>query len=355
MKLYNGKCEVVLKKLTSDSFDALVTDPPSSIGFKDHDWDHDKGGFDIWVSWMTGIMTECYRVMKPGAYGVVWALPKRCHWMGSALEKAGFEVRDVITHVMGDGIPKSRNIYKDLKSLLEDPKEVENFKHLGTGLKPAAEFWFLIRKPMTEASAARNVLQWKTGGINIEDCRIKSNSDKNSGRWPSNLIFSHSDECTDEACDSECPCLLLNQQSGIKQARKALVDDKRHVDYRENSGSVWVGGLGRRTPENSYNDSGGASRFFYCIKPTKKERTSNGKIENDHPTIKSIKLMRYLTRLVTPKNGLVLDPFMGSGTTGLACLEEEFDFIGIEEKSKFFAISQKRLTFLKNELSNKII
>lgn len=111
-KLFNSDCIALLKKAPSNSIDALVTDPPAGISFMNKEWDDDKGGRDGWIKWLTEVATECYRVMKPGARGLVWAIPRTAHWTAAALENAGFEVRDVITHLFGTGFPKSLDVSK---------------------------------------------------------------------------------------------------------------------------------------------------------------------------------------------------------------------------------------------------
>ena len=105
-----------LKSLETNSLDSLVTDPPAGIGFLKLDWDKDKGGRQEWVSWMESIMTECHRVLKPGAHGLVWALPRTSHWTATALENSGFRIKDVITHVFGTGFPKNTSIENLIKS-----------------------------------------------------------------------------------------------------------------------------------------------------------------------------------------------------------------------------------------------
>jgi hypothetical protein len=170
-----GDCLEVLKTLPDNSVDSVVTDPPAGIGFmssgkKDH-WDSDKGGRDHWIGWMSEVMSECKRVMKPGAHGLVWALPRTAHWTGTALENAGFEIRDKIYHCFGTGFPKSTNVAKQLqkKGLLEEAKI---FEGMGTSLKPSIEEWVLIRKPIREKTVSENVLKWSTGALNIDKSRI---------------------------------------------------------------------------------------------------------------------------------------------------------------------------------------
>lgn len=109
-KLLLGDCLKIMKNSRDNQIDALVTDPPAGISFMNKEWDSDKGGRNAWIAWMTEVMTECHRVMKPGAHGLVWALPRTSHWTAMALENAGFEVQDVVTHLFGTGFPKSMNI-----------------------------------------------------------------------------------------------------------------------------------------------------------------------------------------------------------------------------------------------------
>jgi DNA modification methylase len=119
--IIHGDCLTELAKLESNSIDALVTDPPAGIAFMNKSWDHDKGGRDIWIAWLTNVMAEALRVLKPGAHGFVWALDKTSHWTATACEDAGFEVRRKIYHVFGSGFPKSRNLWKnDIQSLIEE-------------------------------------------------------------------------------------------------------------------------------------------------------------------------------------------------------------------------------------------
>lgn len=367
MQIIHGDCLDVLKTLPENSVDSLVTDPPAGISFMGKDWDGDKGGRKEWCAWMESVMRECLRVLKPGAHGLVWAIPRTSHWTATALEDAGFEVRDCITHLFGSGFPKSQNISiaidkqsgavghrgkafvtagagerKDIqkttgweidpghKPVTEAAKEWEGW---GTALKPAAEFWWLVRKPLEEKTVAANVQKWKTGGINIDGSRIEgkprtthaagnfqSKTDKTGkifagyglgvklsepkGRFPANLVFSHSPGCSDDKCQDDCAVKALDGQNE------------------------------------------GAFRFFYCAKISPSERNEGAK--NNHPTVKPKKLMAYLIKLITPPNGIVLDPFMGSGSTGIAAKENAFDFIGIEREQEYFEISTARIESAKN-------
>jgi DNA modification methylase len=396
-------CLITLKALADNSLDSLVTDPPAGIGFMGKDWDKDKGGRDAWVSWMTEVMAECLRVLKPGAHGLVWALPRTSHWTATALENAGFEVRDVITHLFGTGFPKSLDISKAIdkaagagrsiiglnpyankgspvsKQSVEFMKGTEErnqyitapttdaakqWQGWGTALKPASEHWILVRKPLAEKTVAGNVLKHGTGGINIDGCRIAGaipqvpqrdmttihgnqfgNGDgkgrngemsRSDGRFPSNLVLSHNEDC-DEECTDGCAVAELDGQSGVTVSHTHVRKPKGTENRTNPSG--WK--ESNRTTGLSVGptDSGGASRFFYCAKASKSDRGEG----NVHPTVKSTKLMSYLIKLITPPGGTVLDPFAGSGSTGVAALSQGFGFLGIESDAEYCEIARKRL------------
>lgn len=310
--LHHGDSLFVMNAIAAESVDSLVTDPPAGISFMGKAWDGDKGGRDGWVKWLTDVMVEAKRVLKPGAHGFVWSLPRTSHWTATALENAGFEVRDIVTHVFGTGFPKSLNVGEGR----------------GTALKPASEHWVLVRKPLGEKTVARNVERHGTGAINIDasrigteqiesgragrgECESKAFGKKlmatemsfSTGRFPANFVLSHNDDC-EEACTEGCAVAALDRQNELRG-----------------------------------KESGGASRFFYCAKPSKRERGDG----NVHPTVKSLKLMTYLITMITPSGGMVLDPFMGSGTTGLAAKGAGFRFVGIEQEQEYFEISRKRM------------
>ncbi len=413
--LHRGDCLDVLKTLPDNSVDSLVTDPPAGISFMGKAWDHDKGGRKQWIAWMTEVMTECMRVMKPGAHGLVWAIPRTSHWTGAALEDAGFEVRDVVTHLFGSGFPKSLDISKaiDKAAGVERERvkgsmgsnatesrgkyalgeaisgeaisvEAKQWQGYGTALKPAAEFWFLIRKPCSEKTVAANVLKWGCGALNIDGCRVEPSKDygrsaanskgtinshngfegksfkiaeRNAetmlarmgrlpkyastlGRFPANLILSHNPDCEEDQCSLGCAAAMLDAQSGT--LKSGAIKKDQYKDGLKND--VYGKFAGFELAADLPAGSGGASRFFYCAKTSTSERNAGlGDMKNTHATVKSQKLMRYLCRLITPPNGVVLDPFMGSGSTGLAAISEGFRFMGIEKEKEYFDISQKRI------------
>ena len=134
--LIHEDCLEQLKLLEDESVDSLITDPPAGISFMGKDWDGDKGGRAQWITWMSEVMSECLRVMKPGAHGLVWAIPRTSHWTATALEDAGFEIRDVVTHIFGSGFPKSHDISKAIDKAARAKREVvgyEKFRDIRNG------------------------------------------------------------------------------------------------------------------------------------------------------------------------------------------------------------------------------
>jgi len=258
----------------------------------------------------------------------------------------------------------------------------ESVMNMGTSLKPANEPICVARKPLSEKSVAENVLKWGTGGINIDGCRVgtdgviikggtgkimnginprKNGEHHNSeGRFPANIIL---DEIAGE---------LLDEQSGERKVGKGSRSGGFQKGYID-------GEVVNRVVNEGYNDKGGASRFFYQAKVSKAERNmgldefedkenkevfskgfststklvteeqletgivNRSKVKNNHPTVKPVSLMAYLCRLVTPPNGIVLDPYMGSGSTGIASQLEGFRFVGMEMDTDYFKIAEARI------------
>lgn len=417
MDIIQGDCLEQLKKLESNSIDGCVTDPPAGISFMNKEWDHDKGGRDQWMKWMTDVFTEVLRVLKPGGHCLVWAIPRTSHWTAMSIEDAGFEVRDCVYHIFGQGFPKSHNvgmgIDKKMKlidhqawafnhagkegSQVYDKKqnyelnssngyfykgkseEAKKYDGYGSQLKPAVECWWLIRKPF-KGSIVDNVLEYGTGGLNIDKSRIElkdgdkkgdfnhikdgygngqyANSKKdgsntikdkvegfapvtnnNIGRFPANLIHDGSDEVMKEFEK------YGNRKSSIFPAgRKSSIFPAGTIKFETMTSQD-----GRKTPntktigyEGGYDDEGSVARFFYCSKTSTAERNI-GIEKNGHPTVKPVKLMSYLINLIMPPEGVVLDPFMGSGSTGIAALLNGYDFVGIEQDSSYIDIAKARM------------
>ncbi len=490
--VFRGDCAALGEVLAPESIDALVTDPPAGISFMGADWDSDKGGRDAWVRWLADALAPAFAAMKPGAHGLIWALPRTSHWTAWALELAGFELRDRITHWFATGFPKSLNVAMkiderdaaqerrrrslaftewmrstgipineltrsnmgshyltdkeqphvataDMFDLLrphlgavpewvevlvrERTVESENKKRRevvghstsgiasgtgehngsegaygyadeydvtaphteaakqwdgwGTGLKPACEDWWLVRKPLGKRTVAECVLEYGTGALNIRGCRIgdeevttfrrghsgdygvyggddRELTRSNVGRWPSHVVLSHSPDCEDAACTEDCPVRILDDQAG-----------ERRGAHGRKGGKATKLGLKKDadgTTTDVKRSSGIASRFYFVTKPSRSEKDlglehlavksggeatgrkdgsaglknpragggRTGGAKNTHPSPKGVDLMRYLCRLITPPGGTVLDMFFGSGTTGVAALAEGFNVVGIE-------------------------
>jgi site-specific DNA-methyltransferase (adenine-specific) len=350
---------------------------------------------------------EAYRTMRPGAYGLVACGTRTQDWMVASLRFAGFEIRDIIAHHHSQGFPKSLNISAAIDEYLgeERPKETKmvgdisnanfvgkeksprverevskdepqtdeakRFHGYGLQLKPSTELWTLIRKPLERGlTVAENILKWGTGGLNIGACKIAGTVTTNPlvrnaqgygsdglvqgaiengsvvsyGRWPANLIL---DESTVE---------IMNQQTGIK---KSGAMKKPYVYI--NNGTTF-GTPSGETKSIHDNEEGYVSRFFYCAKPSRSEKNKGLEAahfksmikmddynaiddipKNTHISVKSVSLMRYFVRLVTPTGGVCLDCFAGSGTTGIACKLEDFDCVLIEMEQDKCEIARYRI------------
>lgn len=307
-ELHLGDCLEVLKGIPDNCLDSIVTDPPYGISFMNKRWDYDVPPVAVWQ--------ECLRVLKPGGHLLAFAGTRTQHRMACRIEDAGFEIRDMLAWLYGSGFPKAR-----------------------TMLKPALEPITMARKPF-KGSLTANMQAHSTGGLNIEECRV------DSGRWPANLMH-----------DGSYPVVALfpaeaGASAPVRGTEPSPVTDEIY------------GKFAQRVPGQFYGDSGSAARFFYCAKTSPTDRheglerpgpqfshgTTLRKVENtttagnNHPTVKPTDLMAHLVKLVTPAGGTVLDPFMGSGSTGKAAIREGFNFIGIELDEGYLAIARQRLT-----------
>ncbi len=413
--LEHGETEELLRHMPSHSVDALVTDPPAGIGFMGREWDKNKGGRDKWIAWLRVVLEECRRVMKPGAYGWVWALPRTSHWTATACEDAGFSVRDVLDEAFSMRSlikPFMDSLSEEQAKLLSRILEADQPSRLsylfGTGfpksralLKPAVENWILVKAPgeLRELRIEENRIS--IAETDLSDMIGRSgNSTPNqvygsrigqkgiwvpnqSGRWPANFALSHDDDCkasgtrkvktgvavrrnfeggekqrgflasaasgpdmtygdadgteTVEAwqCVEGCPVKMLDEQSGESVSRQGK--PRKSTKPGDGYGMMHTGA--------EYADKGGASRFFYVAKPSTSERSAGlpDGTRNIHPTVKSIKLMEHLVSLIAAPGDLVLDPFAGSGTTGIAALKQRCRFVGVEREAEYVAIARQRL------------
>ena len=398
--IYNMDCLAGMRLMESDSVDSIITDPPYSLKFMGKKWDYQLPSVEMFE--------EMLRVAKPGTIMLCFGGSRTFHRLACNIEDAGWRLTDTIMYMYGSGFPKSQNISKmmDKKAgkerkvvgkrkhpTLKDTSKIEeqaNAAHggnswsrewditepatpeaelwdgWGTALKPAFEPIIVAMKPL-DGTYVENALKYGVAGINIDGSRVgyKDDADKASatpqgkctskekgaigaspdagrnlertdferpeqkGRWPANVIM-----------DFEAG-QLLNEQSGDLTSG-SLTGQPRTENKIYGSASNTLG-----NPRYHDGDSGGASRFFYCAKASKAERNLGmGDEINNHPTVKPLKLIEYLCILTkTPTGGVVLDPFLGSGTMAVACVNTEREYICFEKEKDSYNIALKRVEY----------
>lgn len=405
-KIYNGNCLEVLKTFEDNSIDSCVTDPPYGISFMNKHWDYELPSIEVWKELLRvlkpgghllcacgtrtqhrmavniedagfeirDVITWHYGSGFPKSLDVSKAIDKQA---GAEREIIGVKKHPTSKDRTGNKSPYQNEDHLNANSSITAPstEAAKQWEGWGTALKPATEFWTLCRKPLEKSTISDNVLNHGTGGINIDGCRIgettrtnkgKSNSENNRigavngyttgieskvhdyGRFPANLIL-------DEFCGN-----ILDEQSGNVPGGM----------NKTQATSIFGSEVNDRIQIKRDCDEGGASRFFYCPKPDNYERDKGlkeleSKIikgrddgqdktrvpykltptirKNIHPTVKPIDLMRYLVKLITPKGGIVLDPFIGSGTTGIGAKLELINYIGIERELEYCKIAEARI------------
>ncbi len=385
VELLHGDCLELLRTLPDNSVDAVVTDPPYGLKFMGKRWDCSVPSVAVWA--------ECLRVLKPGGHLLAFAGTRTQHRMAVNIEDAGFEIRDMIAWVYGSGFPKSLDVSKAIDKAAGAEREIvgrrtgraatlkqdirggnlmggknsgidcsaitapateaaRQWQGWGTALKPALEPITVARKPLI-GTVAENVLEHEAGALNIDGCRVggepsPSIAMRASGRVPSSC---KPGEYGDTIQNRITPERWQEQRPGEQLGR-------------------WPANLIHDGSEEVADLLGSAARFFYCPKASKADRNegceeldgrlagclnmrndahaqANGQVfapkNNFHPTVKPTALMRYLCRLVTPPGGTVLDPFMGSGSTGKAAVLEGFGFVGMEREAEYIEIARVRI------------
>jgi site-specific DNA-methyltransferase (adenine-specific) len=365
LDLRTGDCLDVLAELEACSVDALVTDPPYGLGkpppirevlacwLAGETYEAKGGGFmgKTWDAMVPPpkVWAAALRVVKPGAWGVVFAGTRTVDLMGISLRLGGWEVRDQIAYLYGSGFPKSLN----------GPWG-------GTALKPALEPALLVRRPL-DGTYAENATRWGVGGLNIDagrigvewmprtksDGTVKSQNramavhntgrvrlDDVQGRWPANVMLGHNEDCGED-CTTGCAVAMLDKQSGTEGGASRFFYTAKPSRSEREAGldglPVWTS----HEVTNRDPDSAGA-------KHARSGKTAQGEVRNHHPTVKPVDLMRHLVQLVTPpaiedRRPLVLDPFMGSGTTGMAAAGLGLDFLGIDLDPAHVQIARARI------------
>jgi site-specific DNA-methyltransferase (adenine-specific) len=235
--------------------------------------------------------------------------------------------------------------------------EAKQWEGWGTALKPAHEPIVVARKPINQ-SVAKNVLEYGTGALNIDGCRVEANGEKTGSNGAVGLKPEkgwNQNSMSREVCREQSTTMGRWPANVIHDGSDEVVSQFPNAKGGTSNGDAPIGESGDITPMRrgkliSRNDSGSAARFFYCAKASKADRDEG----NNHPTVKPTDLMRYLCRLVTPKGGVVLDPFMGSGSTGKAALLEGFKFVGIEREEEYYEIAQKRIEYVDNNRNSNL-
>ena len=402
VKVFNDDCLNVLREMPDNSVDSIVTDPPYGISFMAKKWDYDVPSVKVWKEALRvlkpgghaliacGTRTQHRMVCNIEDAGfeirdvVSWiygsGFPKSLN-ISKAIDKAAGAEREVVGERSRFGDGANRRLenagakgrtgvkfgYAHTKK--EDSggsgavgvvpitapatDEAKQWDGWGTSLKPSVEFFTLCRKPLSEKTVAANVLKWGTGGINIDGCRVEgiSDSDKNNFHQNRKTIKEYKGDDTLYKLGTKKVCSAENPQGrfpanlihdGSQEVLDLFPETKSAVRKPSESGKAQDGwGLGARKPqERGHDDQGSAARFFYCPKASKKDRNEG----NNHPTVKPTALMAYLCRLITPTGGVVLDPYMGSGSTGKAAVREGFSFVGIELDPDYYEICKARVT-----------
>ena len=342
MSILRGDCIEVMRTLEADSIDAIVTDPPYGLSFMGRPWD-DLGELREFGRWCERWAAEAIRILKPGGHLLAFGGSRTYHRLAAGIEDAGFEVRDQLMWIYASGFPKGLNLDGE-------------WQGWGTALKPAHEPIVLARKPLVGTVAA-NVQAHGTGALNIDGCRIGTetvqvnnyrkhvavglsnvagqsqagrdyDSKQSTGRWPANVVL------TDPVFDGGWEGVVGGGETGpMPGTYTRQKNDWQHSAYA----------LDIPDEQRGYGDTGTYSRFFLVPKAPRRERVLRDGRRSPHPTQKPEQLIRHLVTMVTPPGGIVLDPFLGSGTLGVVCEDIGVRWLGIEREPEYADWAEDRL------------
>jgi site-specific DNA-methyltransferase (adenine-specific) len=323
----HADCLTALQRLDADSIDAVITDPPYGINIAS--WDRptrlnqahtQRRRAQVSASIAYQQFTEkwardCLRVLKPGGHLAAFSSTRNFHLLASGVESAGFEIRDLLLWLHGQGFPASRPLPGGL----------------ATALRPAVEPILLARKPL-DRTLTRNIAHHGTGALNIDRCRTgrsrpsrRPGSASHLGRWPTNVVLSHSERCTPARCERNCPVTVLGERHRLFFCAKPSRRQREAGCER----------LPRRTTQT------------FKLSADELHHAESNPVANIHPTVKPLDLMRWIARLLTPPmqgaGAIVLDPFAGSGSTGAAAVMEGARFLGIERDPAYVPIARARI------------
>jgi len=383
-KVIEGNNIDILKGYPDNHFDSIVTDPPYGIEFLSKDWDKNTGAIETWE--------QCFRVLKPGGYILAFSAARTYHNLATNIESVGFEIRDQLMWLYASGFPKAQDVGKALNKRGVENK-LEGWK---TALKPAHEPIVMARKPF-KGSGVDNVLKWGVGALNIDATRIDYDGSKlgnpntaegirqqkgdfgngmlpsqpaewhDQGRFPSNVLgevegyqkFFYCPKVSraERHCGFEAPePEPFNNPEDMKKHPlwDPSIGTNSHrlmTKIREHQKGIYTMGDAMRELGGTYDDNRNAvDKDGNTIPQVTLQAMVESKASgNNHPTVKPVALMRYLIKLVTPQGGKVLDPFTGSGSTGMAAVELDYDFTGCELDPDYVHIAETRITAWKNK------
>lgn len=418
-KIYNGDMLDMLQVIKPESIDAIVCDPPYELGFMNKSWD------STGIAFKKETWQNCFEVLKPGGYLLAFGGSRTYHRIACAIEDAGFEIRDCVMYLYGTGFQKSMDIglaidkkngvenrtgnirndgvnnhnvcydFRNMKKEFEERIAQNEWQGWGTCLKPAYEPIIVARKPF-KGSVVDNIIKYRVGGLNIDECRIPTNDDLARINRTDNGMFgigknnNNAQKCKELGIEygGRFPANVITD--GSEEVAKGMPnttsqynpEGKHQIEINRENEDILKYGYKQRI-ETGFNDSGSAMRYFYSAKASKKDRdegldafelkkTTDGCIranvetarkfgansalrKNIHPTCKPTELMQYLVKLVSPKGATILDPFMGSGSTGKAVMFENrerdanYKFIGIELTDEYLPIAQARIEYARDK------
>lgn len=387
MSLHCADSMELLDSLEEDSVHAVVTDPPYGLAFMGKSWDD----FEPveYQEWCEKWAKKALRVTKPGGHMIAFSGNRTHHRLFAGVEDAGWEIRDTITWHYGSGFPKALDVAKSIdkrkgvdrtvvgketvdvgmqggsmhagrdsevveidKTIATSPEAVQ-WEGWKSALKPATEYAMLARKPFNQ-TIAENMIEHGTGALNIDACRIPTDEDTSvtidhTGEYSlddenSNFAYSEGEKTTGGHAEGRYPANVVFDEIEAQRLDLQTGDTSdggnagNKYDYKESIfGNSMSGGA------SSYDDQGGPSRYFYTSKASKSERTHNGKVDNPHPTVKPLDLMKWLITLVTAEGQTVLDPFAGSGTTLIAAELLKREWIGVDQAEEYIDIINERM------------
>ena len=381
-RLLKGNCLDMLKELPDNSIDSIVTDPPYELGFMGKSWD------STGIAYSVELWSECLRVLKHGGHLVAFSGSRTVFPMGVAIAEAGFEVRDMISWIYTSGFPKSLDISKAIDQKLGFEREITGYRkseggrsgtttsvgsHFieygksdipitapaspqaqqwqgwGTALKPAQEPAVLARKPIDPdcSSIAENVLKWGTGAINIDAGRFAYGDDCHFGdsekpQWEVGSNRGNKGFKLSNGIRTQPPSEIGRWPANVYQCKKPQRSEKEAgLDHL----------TGKTGAEATHRKEGSAG----LDNPRAGAGRTAEHVKNFHPTVKPIKLMRWLCRLLTPQGGTVLDPFLGSGTTAVSAILEGFNAVGCEMTADYYPIIQGRVNWAKAERNKEVL